>query len=450
MAYEAPVQVNISLATTPIQRASFGTLIFIGAHNYFTDRVRSYGSINEVAEDFPTTSEEYIALNNAFSQDTSPNVVKVGRREVDTLTLTPAAVIASGQTYSVSVTGTDNVTINASFTTSTGSETATDIVTALSAALSGIVGVTVGGTSTLTLAKSGADPFSIADPTRMIVTATTSESAADTLIAIEEVDNEWYFVTAHDHTQTYIEAMAAAVESRTKLYYFATQDTDCLSGVPVATADPLSYVQANSYFRTSGWWYHEADTKFPETAYVAIWSVFDPGKAINALNSIAGLDIARNPNNLTAGLTTSQKTAILDRTGNFTELLGGQNVASAQSGKVAANEWVDVIRNRDFLEARITEDYQSYMVNQKIVPYTQEGINGLESVLDGTLSRYVSTAKSPNVLDSENPFEIRFPKAKDVDFNTKATREFTGEFDAYLAGAIQIVKINGTLSYNGG
>ena len=448
MAYQEPVQVQISLNTTPIQRASFSTIIFVGAHNYFTERVRTYSSISGIGEDFPTTSNEYIAANNSFNQQIAPALFKIGRRETDLVTLTPNAVTAIGQIFSITVTGTDNVTITSSFTTATGSEVATDIVTALIAGLSGVTGVTVGGTTTLTLAKSGVDAFSIADPLKMDIVTTTTENAADLVQAIEEVDNEWYFLDADDNSDAFVDAMASAIESRDKQYHYTTADTDALSGAPVPADDPLSLLQDSNYLRSFGYFHDEASSIFPETGYLTKWSVEDGGKAIAALNPIAGSGgAARNPEgNL---LTVSQKTALVDRNGSFAETFGGQVVINGQGVKSASGEWADVVRNMDILTARIQEAFQFFMINRKIVSFTQPDIDALESVLDSTLATYVTTAGSPNILDSENPYVIRFPKSKDISALTKSTRCFTGEFDAYLAGAIQLVKITGTLSYNG-
>ena len=67
MAYIDLVTTNISLETNAVSTAGFGTPIFIGAHNWFPERVRSYGSLTEASADLPTDSDEYIALQGFFS-----------------------------------------------------------------------------------------------------------------------------------------------------------------------------------------------------------------------------------------------------------------------------------------------------------------------------------------------------------------------------------------------
>ena len=448
MAYQPMVTVNISLKTTPIQRASFGIPLFIGSHAFFTERTRSYSRTSDVAEDFPTTSDEYIAAAGAFSQDNSPNLIKIGRRAVDTVILTPDAVTSAGQTFTVTVTGTDGVPTSATFTTTTGTETASDVVTDLLADLGTITGVTISGTVGINLSPSTAAPFSVSAIKRLEAVSTSTEDPEDTLVAIEEFDDEWYFASASDHTQAYTNAMAAAIESRNKIYFFSTSDVSTYGAYSDASADQLSKVKDLGYLRTSGWYHDEADTVFPELTYIVIGSVYDPGKGVwaNKAVSVAGGSARNSDGNY---LTVNQKTNLEARNGNFVEQVGGGPTTSPKSGKVAGGEWVDVIRNRDFMVARSTEALVSYMKKSPVVGYIQPGIDGLESKLNAVFSRYVSTDKETNILDSENPFTISFKKASEISPEEKATRVFTGTFALKLAGAIQIANISGTMSYNG-
>jgi hypothetical protein len=447
MAYKEMVTVSISLETTPLQRASFGIPIFIGAHNYFKDRVRSYTSMEGISEDLPVTSDEYKAANTAFAQIPAPDQIKIGRAQNDTFTFTPDPVTSIGQVYLIEVEGTDGVTVNTSFTTTTGSETATDIVTALSAGLAALAGVTVSGTTTLILSETApTDSFAVKDVVRLVGAGSSTEAPADTLTAISEVDDEYYFVTANNHSNTYIQAMAAAIESRTKLYYYTTPDTDVLSGAPVPADDPMSYCQDVGYFRTVGFYHDQDTTYFPEMGYIVCWSTADAGKSVNANTIVRGVP---SPKNVGGNkLTTSEKTAILDRNGNFVETTAGVNIVSAQSGKTAGGEWVDVMRNRDVLEARITEAYQSFLINKPVVTWDQSDIDALSNVLQTVLDGFRSKPKEPNVLEYENPYVIKFPRSKDISATTKATRSFEGDVDMYLAGAIQLVKITGKLGYS--
>lgn len=450
--YEQIVTVTISLNTTPITRAGFGVPIFIGDGQWFRERVRSYTSTTEAAADFPATSDEYKAVEAAFTQQPQVSTVKVGRRDADLLTFTPTAASAIGQVYSITVEGTDGVEVESSFTTVTGSETPAAIATALVAGLSAVVGVTVTDTTgAFTTAKAGSAAYAITGITDALISyaATTTETAAATIAAIEAVDNDFYFVAAQDKSEAYILAMADAIESREKVYFVSCANTESLTAYssPAATDDVLGKLFEGAYLRTVGWFHQDAETDFPEMGYIAIGAVADPGKKVWASNRVTGQTVAQDPDT-GYNLNTTQKGYLTARNASFTEVVGGVTTSSGQSGKVASGEWVDNIRNRDFLVARVTEAYQSFFISQPVVPYTDSGINNVKGVLSTELSRYVETETEPNILDRANPFTLNFPRASQVSAADKANRVYSATFDAFLSGAIQIVRITGTLSYN--
>ena len=445
LSYEKIVSVNISLQTTAVTTASFGTPMFVGANVWFTERSRTYIDSTSAAVDLPTDSDEYKGLVQAFSQDVPPAQVKVGRREADNITFTPSAATAIGQEYTVTVVGTDSVAIVASFITSTGSETAANITAALDTALSGIVGVTVvDGTGTLVLSRTGTDDYSVNSIERMTYAITTTETAPTMMAAITAEDDDFYFVATNDHTSTFVLALAADIEARTKLYFVSVQEVAALTAYVDTNTDIMSLLRQNSYFRTSAWYYHTADTTFPEMGYIAVAAPADSGKKIWANNRIFGSGAARNATtNLLLSVT--EKGNLGDRYANYTEEVGG--IAITRRGMVSGKEWIDTIRNRDFLEARITEAYQNFLINSPVVPYTDAGITKVGNVLTSTLDRYVETEAQPHILQQNNPYVLAFPRRSDVSFSDVADRIFNGAFTAYLSGAIQVVKIQGTLTY---
>ena len=105
------------------------------------------------------------------------------------------------------------------------------------------------------------------------------------------------------------------------------------------------------------------------------------------------------------------------------------------------------MRDRDFLTARVKENYQNFMIREKKIAYTDSGIARLENVLTSTLDRYIETETQANILQKDNPYVISFPKRADASFADVANRIYNGGFTAYLAGGIQIVVILGSLTY---
>lgn len=74
------VTLTITRDTVGASRAGFGTPLYLSAYASFQERVRTYSSLAEVAEDFAvTTSPEYLFATAAFSQSPKPTSIKIGR-----------------------------------------------------------------------------------------------------------------------------------------------------------------------------------------------------------------------------------------------------------------------------------------------------------------------------------------------------------------------------------
>jgi len=447
LAYQEITTVNISLDVSAVSRASFGIPLFIADHVWFKEQTRQYSSFSQVADDIPTSSNVYAAMQQAFSQDIDPSVVKVGRREVDSITFTPEAVTAVGQVYTLEVLDTADVTTTATFVTSTGSETATNVTDALITALGSPTGVTVtDNTGSITLAKSGVDAYAVTDVARQTYVTVTTQTAADIMATIVDADNDFYFVACNDHESAFVMALSLDIEAREKQYWVSTQNQADLGVYSESATDIPSLLKQNARFRTSHWFHHEADTLFPEMEYISILAPADAGKKAVS-NNIIKSSAAKNP--LTGNyLSATNKSNLKDKNSSWTEVVGGIPITRRGSVSGSATFFVDLIRNRHFLDARITEAYQTYQINRPIVPYTDSGIVDLENVLTSVLDRYVETDTQPNILQKNNPYVINFPERKDISFGDVAAQDFAGAFTAYLSGAIQTVKITGSLTYD--
>ena len=142
------ISITINRETATVQRASFAVPCFIAAHTAFSERAKEYNSVTEVAADFASTSNVYKAAQKYFAQDRGLDKIVVGRRQVPGVTITPT--VANSAVYSFTLEG------EAISFTSDGSATATEICDGLRAAITsaGVTGLTVGGTTTITIAPS--------------------------------------------------------------------------------------------------------------------------------------------------------------------------------------------------------------------------------------------------------------------------------------------------------
>lgn len=75
------VNVDVNLTPALAQAPNFNTCLILGTSNVIdvTTRMKEYGSLNEVATDFGTDSEEYVAAKAWFGQTPRPLTLEIGR-----------------------------------------------------------------------------------------------------------------------------------------------------------------------------------------------------------------------------------------------------------------------------------------------------------------------------------------------------------------------------------
>lgn len=446
MAYNDIVTVNISLDVTVVSQAGFGIIMFAGAHTWFANRSMSFSSTAEAALVLPLTSPEYLAVVQAFSPDIKPSLVMIGRRTVDVITITPDAAAGAGEVYSLEVDG-DVVSY-----TSVGSDTATTIVTGLVAALGSTYDAlfSISGTTELILTPvantSGTAKNETSNLTRV---DTVTETAAAMMTALTSYDDDFYFVSCSDHTDTFVMALATDIEARTKIYFVGLQDSTNLGAFSTSATDTMSKLKIAGRNRTTAWFHHEADSTFVEVGYAAVAAPSDPGKKIWA-NNKATSSAART---ITAGnvvgdnLSTTEKGYLTDKNANFTEVQGGITITREGTVSGDASFLISLIRNRDFVAARVTEAYQNLLISSPVVPATNAGIGSIENVLSSTLDRYVETETQPNILEETLPYVISFPRRKDISAADISAGIFKGTFVANLSGAFRSIAITGSMTY---
>ncbi len=434
------VNMQIALQTTGVVRGDFGTSMIVSPLMTFTERVRVYNSHLEASgDDLPPSL--LTALSDYFGQIPSPRIVKVGRRSVSAAIVTVAEV-TNLATYTVTVGDTDY-----DFTAG-GSATATEIVTGLAAAIDEVdtyVTADVVG-ETLSLAYIDQDELQpvvlgsgLAWGTISPLSASTA--TADDLSAILDEDDTWYgLVMAERVKQTQLDA-AAWAEPNDRLFITATNEADVL--VPSTTTDLISVLKDTRYYRTAALYHTDADTQYPDAAWAGRVFTIQSGAETWALKGLASI----TPSNLTS----TQRQTILAKGGNTFEYYQEQ-IALTNPGKVAAGEWIDVIRFRDWLKDTIQTNMVQMMINRDKVPYTDQGIALCANNLRKSLQEGVNVGGvAPDELDAAGEtvpsFVITYPRSVDVPSSVKASRVLTLSFSARIAGAIHVVNIDGALAY---
>lgn len=441
------VKVDISLDTTGVSTEGFSTILCVGPHLHGLPRVSTYTAADQMLDDgFSADDPLYKMVSDAFSQTPSPAAVKVGRRQVNSCTVTVAQLGAtSAYTLTVSGYGDDgNVTEKTySYTNDEGSSD--DVLQGLSTAVTGDENALLSASysdGVLTLqAKDSSKPFALKASSMLSVElGSVTESVAQTMAAVMNSDSDFYGVAFTSKEQDDVLAMAEWAESAGKLYG-TSFGGDTVKNSEMTT-DTGSQLKAKNYYRTF-WFYHAVENEYPEVAVMARCFAVDPGGETWALKKLAGITV--DP------LTETEFNAITGKNGNTFELF--RNVSVTQNGKVAAGEWIDIIRFRDWLEEEIKTNVFNLLINRDKIPYTDAGIAAIESRIREALELGQSRGGiAPTEYDEDGNqnlgYTISVPLAANISANTKANRELTDvTFTARLAGAIHVVDITGSLTY---
>lgn len=318
------VEVFIDRDSTAIDTASFAIPLAIDAFTNFPERSRIYNDITGVGGDFATTSKVYVIAQKLFSGTSiRPSSIVVGRRQVDSVTFTPT--VADSVAYTVTLNG-----VLFSFTSGVGA-TATTIVTGLKAAIGSPTGITVTGTTTLTLAPTVVGTaWSVKSSTNLVgVNAVPTETWTAALNAVETSNSSWYALVASTHVKAEQIELATAVQSMYKIYGTSTQDPAALT---TGTTDVMAMLSAASLGRTFCTYTATADTDYPEAAWISTQLPETPGSNDWDMKQASGITVSN--------LDPTSKANVVAKNGNIYTTRAGVNVF--QYGNMADGSPIDL------------------------------------------------------------------------------------------------------------
>jgi len=436
------VSVQIALNTAGISKEGFSTLLIVGESTNALARVSSYTSSVQMTEDgYSETDPLYLMAVDFFSQIPHPNVLKVGRRQVDEVAVTVENVLAEGGTYTLTVTSAD-ATNTYTYTVASGDGSA-EILGGLATAMATdptVTAVYADATLTLTNRATGTAFVVKVDKNLTKTNGASSETIAETMAACVAYDPDFYGIAMASRADADILAMANWAEANNKLFGTCVSGSDVLDGSD--NTDIASQLMLNNFYRTFSF-YHEDIADYPEVAVMSRCFTAVPGSETWANKRLAGVKV--DP------LTETQFIVLRNKNVNTFEKF--RNLSLTQTGKVAAGEWIDVIRFRDWLAEEIKVNVLNVLVNNEKVPYTDAGIAIIEGAIRQSLRQgQVNGGIAPVEYDEEGNknlgYTVTVPLAANISANQKASRILTDvKFTARLAGAIHVVEITGSLTY---
>lgn len=449
MSFNEIVNVSISRDTRAVQRAAFGTAMFLGLHAVFAERVQSFADIEEVtAAGFVAGSPEYNAAIAYFGSDVTPTELLIGRQIPTAVILTPTVQNSTDYTVYVGHSGTGGTPVAFTYT-SDGSATAAEIAIGLKALIDADVDVSAGVTTddtgaVLTLTAAGADEIIVNSwSDNLVATYTKSESLVTAIAACREENDTWYALATYSHKRVddandpdygrSINSVAAYINAAKKIYGYSSGDADILT----ASTDHIAgTLKAAARDRTFGVYDAEAGetdtptaaTTYGEMGWLGRMLPTDPGAATWMFKKVPGLTIDN--------LTSTQSGYARGHNINVYEQFQGQNMI--WEGKMADGTYIDIVHGADWLEARLTERVFYLLLNNDKIPFTDAGVSAIEAevraqLLEGVAAGYIT-----------DDFTITVPKVSAVSANDKANRVLPAvKFVATLQGAVHSVTVQG-------
>lgn len=348
------VTVTIFDQTTAIATASFNIPMILATFTNFSERTRTYTSLQGVADDFDSTDAVYIIASKLFGQSgvlgAIPPSIVVGRRQVDEVTLTPT--VANNQTYTVTINDIDYTY------TSDASATAAEITAGLDTAIGAPAGIIVtDNTGTLTVeATTPGTAWSInvsSNLTKAVVSPT--ETYVEALDAVDDENDTWYALTLDSHDPTVVEDISDAIQAREKI--FGTSSAD--PAAPTTATTDIGYIlDAKNNNRTFGVYLPTADTEYPEAAWIGSQLAVTPGAN--------DWDFKRANGVTRSVLSSTQKTNLNNKNWNFYTRKAGVDIF--QNGDMFGGAYIDVTIGKDWLKARIQEGVFFRLINTLKIP----------------------------------------------------------------------------------
>jgi len=452
MEMERIVDVQVSIAARPITQTGFETPLFIAPHTVFDERFRIYTSSQAAVEDgFDAESDVVRALTAFFSGNFAPAQVIIGTRQFEDYTIIiPTGSYDATAKFAIKVVAKDSSSKVSEFVeyTPSVSEDQDAVATALAAAIEGDVALgslvsasAVGGVITVT-AKTGARILYLGksiqdeDAVDVVFETTNMEDIADTLTAITQQTNDYFFITSHSRSEVDILQLAAYAEANKKIYAVATYDADILN--PAVIDDIASQLKDLQYELTMLIAQDENQVgEYHECTAIGEMAALQAGSSTLHGKTLQGVTVSK--------FSTTQEETILGKNANIYTMIAG--VGFFLDGKMSDGTFFDVQRGRLWLETRMEEDI-FLLIKQKAdlgmkIPYTDEGVGMVVTVME----RRLQNAVDVNFLAATPRFKVKPPLVANIPTIDKVNRFLPDiPFEATLAGAIHRIKIKGIVT----
>lgn len=400
------VKVAVNLQPLAAGRRNFGVLCIAGDSAVIDglERLRSYTSIEGVADDFGTTDPEYLAALLYFSQSPKPSILYIARwvREDSPGLLYGGMATTTMETWTAITDGSMSLAIDgdAVALTSLDFHSATNmngVASVINTALGSdgdctwdgtkfiITSGTAGADSSVGYATSGASGTNVSalagltaalayDP----VPGYDAETPVQCAETLADVSGEWYglmFAASAMPTDDQSVAVAGFIKAASKARVFGYTVTDIRAKSAVYASDLFTRLKALSYDRSIG--------QFSTSSPYAVASLLGRAFTVNfnANRSTITLKFKTEPGIVAETITETEATALAAKNANvFVNY--DNDTAIVQEGKVASGAYFDEVHGLDWLQNAIqTECFNLLYQSKTKVPQTESGVGQIVSTI---------------------------------------------------------------------
>lgn len=261
-------------------------------------------------------------------------------------------------------------------------------------------------------------------PTKVAVVAKNTLVHGDINDLLTPIKNEgWFGVVCTINNADMIAALTTFAENNDKMYAVTTEN---LASVDTQNSDNAIIGYHNDI----------ACENFVVEALLQHLLVREVGGTTGKARRLEGIEPAEITSGDLETLTNNNGFTYIVKTG----------IAQTTEGTTSSGEYIDVVLGRYFIEFRIEEGLARLLVNTPKIPYSNEGISQMVSVVRNVLNQ--STEQGIILVDDDGNgvFEITFVPREKTDTNDIANRVYNGiSFTATLAGGIHSGTISGEL-----
>lgn len=245
----------------------------------------------------------------------------------------------------------------------------------------------------------------------------------DSLNSLIVDHNDFYFLVCPENEIDEVQALSDWINTQKKMYF-------------VSTDDITVYQQTLNSDRTVVFVTKQPE-ECPAEAWVGACAPYDPGSITWTFKELNGIS--------NAGFETTDINAIEEANGNTYIREGG--VLLTSTSKTTSGEYIDIVRSKDWLEARITESVFFLLKNSKKVPFTSAGIAQVVAAVEGPIKRGANQGIIAKDENDKAMYSVTAPRRSEVAPNDRALRQLPGvKFNGVIAGAIEDVGIVGEVT----